>query len=88
MPIFDYKCKCGHEEEKLLFCCYDSQVCPECGSLMERQFSPDGQRFNLKYNNKTDMCDWSGNSSCYWDDVKKKKEEEGKITVPVTENIG
>ena len=85
MPIFDYKCKCGHEEEKLLFCCYDAQLCPECGELMERQFSAEGQKFSLKYNNKTDMCDWSGNTSRYWDDVKKQNE--GKITVPVTENI-
>lgn len=86
MPLFDYKCKCGFEEEKLVFCCYDSQTCPECGELMEKQF-PRGTRFKLHYDNKTDMCDWDGNTSRYWDDVKKQREEEGKITMPVTENI-
>ena len=86
MPIYDYNCKCGHKEEKLVFCCADSQACPECGALMEKQF-PKGTRFNLKYDNKTDMCDWDGNTSRYWDDVRKQKKEEGKITMPVTENI-
>ncbi len=85
MPIFNYKCKCGYEEEVLVF--IDFEVfCPECdGEVMERQFSPQGQRFSLRYDNKTDMCDWDGNTSRYWDDVKKQ--EEGNITVPVTENI-
>ncbi len=87
MPIFDYSCPCGHKEERIVSCCFDSQLCPECGKyLMDREF-PRGTRFNLKYDNKTDMCDWSGNTSRYWDDVKKQKEEEGKFTMPVTDNI-
>jgi hypothetical protein len=46
--------------------------------------------FKLVYNNKTDMVSWGAEGyarSQYWDAVKKQKEEEGKITMPVTENI-
>ena len=64
MPIYNYKCECGYEEEVLILNRNTEVVCPECnGRLMERQFSPEGQRFNLVYDNKSDMCDWSGNTS-------------------------
>ena len=86
MPLYDYQCNsCKSKEERLVFSCYDSQICSECGAMLQRQFSPQGQKFKLVYNNKTDMCDWSGNTSRYWDDVNKQKE--GKVTVPVEENI-
>jgi len=39
----------------------------------------------LEYNNKTDMCDWSGNTSHYWDDYKKAREE-GKDVKPAGED--
>jgi hypothetical protein len=29
--------------------------------------------FKLKYNPKTDLVDWDGNRSRYWDDYKKMK---------------
>jgi len=87
VPIYDYSCpKCGHKEEKLVFCCADSQVCPECNELLDKEF-PSDTRYKLHYDNKTDMCDWSGNTSRYWDDVKKQRKEEGKLTTPVSENI-
>jgi len=41
--------------------------------------------FKLEYNNKTDMCDWSGNTSHYWDDYKKAREE-GKDVKPAGED--
>lgn len=85
MPIHDYKCKCGLVKEFLLVKSTDKAVCPSCGKKMVKLFSPDKQKFKLHYNNKTDMCDWDGNTSRYWDDVKKQNE--GKISVPVTENI-
>lgn len=31
MPIFDYKCSCGHEFEELVFSRHDTPECPECG---------------------------------------------------------
>lgn len=32
--------------------------------------------FELKYDNRKDMCDWDGNTSRYWDDIKKHGGEE------------
>lgn len=32
--------------------------------------------FELKYDNRTDSCDWHGNSSQYWKDIKEKGGEE------------
>jgi len=85
--MFDYRCECGHKEERIVkHGEFDTQECSKCGAYMLRQF-PDSFRFELKYNNKTDMCDWQGNTSQYWNDVKKQKDKEGKLMMPVTDNI-
>ena len=87
MPMFDYYCKCGKKYELLVKRGEEErQRCPECGALMDRQF-PGIVNFKLVYNNKTDMCDWKGNTSQYWNDVKKQREKKGKLMMPVTENI-
>ncbi len=39
MPIYNYKCKCGFEEEKLSGCHNEDLHCSQCGELMERQSS-------------------------------------------------
>ena len=90
MPIFEYRCECGFDEDRLVKRSeMESQKCPECGALMHRLFSPQGQMFKLVFNNKTDMVDWQGNRSRYWDEHKKQREKEGKIqtTVPDMSNI-
>jgi len=87
MPLYDYKCECGVVSERVVNQSdINNQECPKCGKIMEQQF-PNTMNFKLVYNNKTDICDWAGNTSMYWDAHKKQKDEEGKITVPVTENI-
>ena len=45
--------------------------CPECGKVMSKK--PHVGSFELKYNNKTDVCDWQGNTSRYWEAYKKEK---------------
>lgn len=32
--------------------------------------------FELKYDNRKDMCDWHGNTSRYWEQIKKEGGEE------------
>ena len=87
MPLYEYRCECGNHEERLVNRDeMDSQQCPSCEAFMHRLF-PDTFSFELKYNNKTDMCDWAGNTSQYWNEHKKQKEESGKLSMPVTENI-
>jgi len=46
-------------------------ICPECGKLMVKK--PAFGSFELKYDNKTDMCDWTGETSQYWKDFKAAK---------------
>jgi putative FmdB family regulatory protein len=86
MPLNDYICECGVISERIVkYEDEDKQECPRCKKIMTKQMN-----FKLVYNNKTDMVSWGAEGyarSQYWDAVKKQKEEEGKITMPVTENI-
>lgn len=72
--LADYKCpKCS---EVLLdeFEYSDVDVlCPKCKTKMNRLIG--NVSFELKYNPKTDICDWSGNTSQYWSEVKKQRRE-------------
>lgn len=91
MPLNDYTCgDCGVISERIVkYEDEDKQECPRCKRIMTKLF-PNTMNFKLVYNNKTDMVSWGAEGyarSQYWDAVKKQKEEEGKITMPVTENI-
>lgn len=48
--------------------------CPECDTLMRKMMGT--TCFELKYDNRKDMCDWNGNTSQYWKDIKEKGGEE------------
>lgn len=67
MPLIDiicWDCKIIKEDVRLK---YDEQVtetCPDCGKTMTKKVAFGS--FELKYNNKTDMCDWAGETSQYW----------------------
>ena len=74
MPLFDLvcgECKILKEDVMLKSMEAPSTKCPECGLLMKKK--PDFGSFELKYNNKTDMCDWAGETSQYWKDFKAAK---------------
>jgi len=58
-------------------------VCPVCGKQMTKK--PDFGSFELKYNNKTDMCDWTGETSQYWRAFKEAKGR-GENVKPVNED--
>jgi len=76
MPLYEYTCEgCGYYNEKLEFGDEANQQhpCPICERELVRIVSP--CTFKLEYNNKTDMCDWRGNTSHYWDEYKKAKAE-------------
>lgn len=72
MPLWDFECtNCNFEGEQLVS--FNEQVkCPKCDSLLKRIF-PNKTHFKLVYNNKTDICDWHGNTSQYWSKVKEEK---------------
>lgn len=52
------------------------QDCPDCKVQMKKMMGTTS--FELKYDNRKDMCDWHGNTSQYWKDIKEKGGEEPK----------
>ena len=74
MPMFDivcWDCKIILRDKMLKYKEQPTEVCPECdGPMMKKvEFGS----FELKYNNKTDMCDWTGETSQYWKDFNAAK---------------
>jgi late competence protein required for DNA uptake (superfamily II DNA/RNA helicase) len=49
--------------------------CPDCNIEMTRMVAK-RVSFELKYDNRKDVCDWHGNSSCYWNKIKETGGEE------------
>ncbi len=77
MPIYDYVCKkCGEFDQLAKF---DEKVrCPVCNKIAKKIICQTAPSFTLKFNPKTDMCDFDGNRSRYWDDWKKLSPAEKK----------
>lgn len=75
MPLYDYECpKCGLKFEAIAR--FDEEMkCPICFDEVATRLVPQGKSpsFKLTFNPKTDMVDWDGNRSKYWDDWKKVK---------------
>jgi len=78
MPLYDVYCKKCNSVEEDVWLSVDElpEICRNCGDA--RHVIPGG-RFKLVYNNKTDTCDWSGNSSQYWKDVRAANERGEKV---------
>lgn len=74
--LVDLRCpSCEHEIiDSLVNNREELPDCPECGTQMAKLPSP--LRFELKYDNRKDSCDWDGNSSQYWNDIKEKGGDE------------
>ena len=84
VPIYEYECvNCGYQIERLEYLTdetHKKNICTECGGDMKRIVSL--CQFKLEYNPTKDICDWQGNTSHYWDEVKKQRAE-GKDVKPV-----
>jgi len=62
--IICHECKIIKQDVWLAYGEKPEEVCPECKKPMKKKVSFGS--FELKYNNKTDMCDWTGATSQYW----------------------
>jgi len=87
MPIYDIKCKsCGDVREE--FQKADQEImgkCKECGG--ERVRLVGAASFELKYDNKKDICGWAAHNyetSQYWTKVKEERAK-GKDVKPLEE---
>lgn len=82
MPIWNYICDAcdKHVEQLLIHNEKENNICPACGGNLYRL--PSAPHFKLAYDNKKDMVDWNGNTSRYWEEYKKQKEEGKDVRVP------
>jgi len=83
MPIWNFICdECGEHDERMFVHSdvIEKQLCKSCGGFMNKL--PSMINFKLVYNNKTDLCDWSGNKSRYWDSYKQQKAEGKSVRIP------
>lgn len=84
MPIYNVQCKkCKKEEEVLTLRVGEKIPNCECGGK-RKILAPTGKSpsFKLVYDNKTDMVDWDGNRSTYydaWKAIPKEKRKDYKI---------
>jgi len=72
MILVDLFCKNCDREEIDVF--VDMKLlmprCPDCDIEMTRMVAK-RMNFELKYDNRKDICDWHGNTSQYWNKIKE-----------------
>jgi len=80
LRIYDLYCpECGAEKLDVIKH-YDELVeCSECGYPMKHVCNTTS--FSLKYNPQTDICDWDGNTTQYWNEYKKQKAEGKNVRI-------
>lgn len=90
MPIYDFKCQtCGKEFEQIVSNTIIKYAkCPYCNMKGKKIFSGTGQTFNLKYNPKSDICDWDGNTTRFYDEYNKAKERGENVRIPQLDGDG
>ena len=83
MPLYDFVCEeCGYEFDALVMDELEITMCKSCGKKAKRVFPRKAPGIELKYNPQTDMVDWDGNRSRYWDEYKKQKSEGKNVRIP------
>ena len=82
MPIYDFECKkCRNKFDAIAGLESKSKVC-KCGYLAKRVFPKSAPSINLKYNPKSDICDWDGNTSQYYRAYNEAKERGENVRLP------
>jgi putative FmdB family regulatory protein len=85
MPVYDVECnKCGKIKEVITVHTFDIDKieCDDCDGMMEKIVPQTAPSFELKFNNKTDMVDWDGNTSRYWESYKEAKARGEDVRIP------
>ena len=82
MPIYDFLCKCGNQFDSIEKHDVDTVYCYKCKGNAVRIFPTKPAKFDLKYNPKTDMCDFNGNTSQYYRLYNEAKDRGEKVRLP------
>ena len=89
MPIYDYDCEhCGLQFDKLVSSDVVIATCPGCGGDSHKVFPRKAPSIDFKYNPVTDIVDWDGNTSRYWDDYKQQKADGKDVRIPKHDGDG
>lgn len=89
MPIYDFLCEhCGHEFDLIVDYDTSKTRCRSCAKTAKRVFPRKAPSVDLAYNPVTDMVDWDGNTSRYWDEYKKQKAEGKDVRIPKHDGDG
>lgn len=89
MPWLDFECtKCKKVFDEITTRQIETTECPECGSKAKRIFPQTPPNFELKYNPKKDICDWSGNTTQYYSEYNKMKSEGKNPRIPALDGDG
>ncbi len=78
MPMYDIFCpECDNRVIDIMIKLDEKMpLCKKCETEMKRIVGC--THFELIYDNRKHMTDWNGNSSRYWDEIKKSGGEEPK----------
>ena len=88
MPIYDFECgKCYNKFDAIVKLNAKSTVC-KCGYIAKKVFPKSAPRFNLSYNPKSDICDWDGNTTRFYDEYKKMKADGKNPRIPALDGDG
>lgn len=83
MPIFDFLCEeCNNQFDSIEKQSVKSIKCPKCEGKANRIFPTKGPKFDLKYNPKSDICDWDGNTSQYYRLYNEAKDRGENVRLP------
>ena len=83
MPLYDFECSyCGKCFESIEKINVKKTWCPFCDRQADRVFPKDAPNFNLKYNPRSDVCDWNGNTSQYYRLYNEAKDRGEKVRLP------
>ncbi len=83
MVANDWECEhCGAIFEEWTSMSVEIVSCKKCGHDVCRKVFMKAPNFELKYNPKTDICDWDGNTTQYYRKYNEAKERGENVRLP------
>lgn len=83
MIAHDWECeKCGEIFEDWTKTSIEINSCPKCKHDVCYKTFQKAPTFELKYNPKTDICDWDGNTTQYYRRYNEAKDRGENVRLP------
>lgn len=89
MPIYDFECEfCGEDFDLIVEYDTNKTLCISCGKTAKRVFPKKAPSIDFVYNPVSDMVDWDGNTTRFYDEYKKQKSEGKDVRIPKLDGDG